>query len=88
MTKEAGLTALGVEAIQFHPGQEQVDLSVEIEVPGSWFNGTAIGSLTLADSGVRSTRHRRSSSLKFTSFLLQLVAERRARRRGFDSCAS
>ena len=49
MTKEAGLTALGVEAIQFYPGQEQVDLSVEIEVPGSWFNGTAIGSLTLAE---------------------------------------
>ena len=40
MTKEAGLAALGVEAIKFYPGQEQVDLSVEIEVPGSWFNGT------------------------------------------------
>ena len=49
MTKEAGLTALGVEAIKFYPGQEQVDLSVEIDVPGSWFNGTAIGSLTLAE---------------------------------------
>ena len=49
MTKEAGLAALGVEAIKFYPGQEQVDLSVEIEVPGSWFNGTAIGSLTLAE---------------------------------------
>jgi len=49
MTKEAGLAALGVEAIKFYPGQEQVDLSVEIEVPGSWFSGTAIGSLTLAE---------------------------------------
>jgi len=32
MTKEAGLAALGVEAIKFYPGQEQVDLSVEIEL--------------------------------------------------------
>lgn len=40
MTKEAVLAALGVEAIKFYPGQEQVDLSVEIEVPGSWFNGS------------------------------------------------
>ena len=49
VTKEAGLAALGVEAIKFYPGQEQVDLSVEIEVPGSWFNGTAIGSLTTTE---------------------------------------
>ena len=49
VTKEAGLAALGVEAIKFYPGQEQVDLSVEIEVPGSWFNGTAMGSLTTTE---------------------------------------
>jgi hypothetical protein len=29
-----------VESVKQYPGPEQVDLCVEIEVPGSWFGGT------------------------------------------------
>jgi len=35
-----------VELVQQYPGQEQVDLAVEIEVPGSWFGFGSMGSLT------------------------------------------
>ena len=38
-----------VERIQQYPGQEQVDLAVEVDVPGSWFGGTAAGSLTTSE---------------------------------------
>ena len=31
------------------PGQQQVNLSVEIEVPGSWFGGTEMGSLNASE---------------------------------------
>ena len=47
------LTACGVELIKQYDGQEQVDLAVEIEVPGSWFGGTAAGSLTLTEKRER-----------------------------------
>ena len=43
------LADLGVETIVQYPGQQQVDLKVEIEVPGSWFGGTAAGALTAAE---------------------------------------
>ena len=32
-----------------HPGQQQVNLSVEIEVPGSWLGGTEMGSLSSSE---------------------------------------
>ena len=48
-TGNMSLMTFGVEMIKQYPGQEQVDLSVEICVPGSWFSGTAIGALTAAE---------------------------------------
>ena len=43
------LVALGVEQIKQYPGRDQVDLAVEIEVPGSWFSGTSMGALTASE---------------------------------------
>jgi hypothetical protein len=34
-------------------GQEQVDRTVEIEVPGSWFGGTEMGSRTATERGAK-----------------------------------
>ena len=34
-----------VEVVKQYPGQQQVDLAVEIEVPGSWFGAGADGAL-------------------------------------------
>ena len=43
----AGSTMLHfIDVVKQYPGQEQVDLRVEIEVPGTWFGGTSQGSLT------------------------------------------
>ena len=33
------ITAFGVDIIKQYPGQEQVDLSVLVEITGSWFGG-------------------------------------------------
>ena len=38
-----------VEVVKHYPGQQQVNLSVEIEVPGSWFDGTEMGSLSASE---------------------------------------
>ena len=38
-----------VEVVKQYPGQQQVNLSVEIEVPGSWFGGTEMGSLNASE---------------------------------------
>ena len=38
-----------VEVVKHYPGQQQVNLSVEIEVPGSWFGGTEMGSLNAGE---------------------------------------
>jgi hypothetical protein len=39
-----------VEVVKHYPGQQQVNLiSVEIEVPGSWFGGTEMGSLNSSE---------------------------------------
>ena len=38
-----------VEVVKHYPGQQQVNLSVEIEVPGSWFGGTEMGSLSASE---------------------------------------
>lgn len=35
--RRKGLLALGVEQIKQYPGPQQVELKVEVEVPGSWF---------------------------------------------------
>ena len=45
----AGSMRRYVEVVKHYPGQQQVDLSVEIEVPGSWFGGTEMGSLTASE---------------------------------------
>jgi hypothetical protein len=47
-----------VEFVKRYPGPEQVDLCVEIEVPGSWFGGTEMGSLnaTTVEDGIFSSR--------------------------------
>ena len=48
----AGLTTMSaamhryVEVVKQYPGQQQVDLAVEIEVPGSWFGVGPMGALT------------------------------------------
>ena len=38
-----------VEFVKQYPGQQQVDLAVEIEVPGSWFGVGPMGSLTTTE---------------------------------------
>lgn len=38
-----------VEVVKHYPGQQQVNLSVEIEVPGNWFGGTEMGSLNASE---------------------------------------
>ena len=38
-----------VEVVKHYPGQQQVNLSVEIEVTGSWFDGTEMGSLSASE---------------------------------------
>ena len=35
--------------VQQYPGQQQVDLAVEIQVPGSWFGVGLMGSLTATE---------------------------------------
>jgi len=51
----AGLTKMStameryIELVKQYPGQEQVDLTVEIEVPGSWFGVGSMGSLTTTE---------------------------------------
>ena len=38
-----------VEVVKHYPDQQQVNLSVEIEVTGSWFGGTEMGSLNASE---------------------------------------
>ena len=38
-----------VAAVKQYPGQQQVDLAVEIEVQGSWFGAGPMGSLTATE---------------------------------------
>ena len=38
-----------VAVVKQYPGQQQVDLAVEIEVPGSWFGAGPMGSLTATE---------------------------------------
>ena len=38
-----------VELVQQYPGQQQVDLAVEIQVPDSWFGVGPMGSLTTTE---------------------------------------
>ena len=51
----AGLTKMStameryIELVKQYPGQEQVNLAVEIEVPGSWFGVGSMGSLTTTE---------------------------------------
>jgi len=53
--KPAGLTKMStameryIELVKQYPGQEQVDLAVEIEVPGLWFGVGLMGSLTTTE---------------------------------------
>ena len=43
-----------IELVKQYPGQEQVDLAVEIEVPGSWFGVGLMGSLASRESDIES----------------------------------
>lgn len=43
------LEAAGFELIKQYDGQEQVDLKVEVEIPGSWFGGGSAGALTAGE---------------------------------------
>ena len=45
------ITAFGVDRIKQYPGPEQVELSVLVDVPGSWFGGA----LTSGERRERST---------------------------------
>jgi len=38
-----------IKLVRQYPGQEQVDLADEIEVPGSWFGVGSMGSLTTTE---------------------------------------
>ena len=38
-----------VEVVKQYPGQEQVDLAIEIEVAGSWFSDGPMGALTATE---------------------------------------
>ena len=40
------LATMGVDRIFQYEGKDMVDMSVEIDVPGSWFGGTAAGRLS------------------------------------------
>ena len=46
LTKMAATMKRFVAVVKQYPGQQQVDLAVEIEVPGSWFCAGPMGSLT------------------------------------------
>ena len=39
-----------VQAIKQYPGQQQVDLKVRVNVPGSWFGAGAEGTLNAAET--------------------------------------
>lgn len=41
--------ALAGHLFRQHPGQQQVDLSVKVDIPGSWFSAGQLGSLTSAE---------------------------------------
>ena len=49
LTKMSGSMRRFVQVVKHYPGQQQVNLSVEIEVPGSWFGGTEMGSLNASE---------------------------------------
>ena len=49
LTKMAAAMERFVEVVKQYPGQQQVDLAVEIEVPGSWFGAGPMGSLTVTE---------------------------------------
>ena len=38
-----------IEVVKQYPGQQQVDLAVEIEVPGSWFGAGPMGALNASE---------------------------------------
>ena len=87
LTKMAATMERFVSVVKQYPGQQQVDLAVEIEVPGSWFCAGPMGSLTATDS-TRSTRHRQSSTPKSTSFQALPRGHARQGRRPSASSAS
>jgi hypothetical protein len=42
-------TALGVDIIKQYLGPEQIELKVTVQIPGSWFGGSAQGALTASE---------------------------------------
>ncbi len=49
LTKIAATMERFVAVVKQYPVQQQVDLAVEIEVPGSWFGAGPMGSLTATE---------------------------------------
>ena len=49
LTKMAATMERFVAVVKQYPGQQQVDLADEIEVPGSWFGAGPMGSLTATE---------------------------------------
>ena len=49
LTKMAATMERCVAVVKQYPGQQQVDLAFEIEVPGSWFGAGQMGSLTATE---------------------------------------
>ena len=49
LTKMAATMERFVAVVKQYPGQQQVDLAFEIEVPGSWFGAGPMGSLTATE---------------------------------------
>ena len=45
MAPKKGSVTMGDILFKQYPGQQQVELSVVIETPGSWFSGTSEGQL-------------------------------------------
>ena len=46
--KQSAVTVAGL-LIKHYPGQEQVDLSVRVQIPGSYFSGTSAGALNATE---------------------------------------
>ena len=54
-------TALGVDIIKQYLGHEQIELKVTVQIPGSWFGGSAQGALTASERRDYYEAHRQSS---------------------------
>ena len=47
---------LSTHLFKQYPGQEQVELKVKVDIPGSWFSGGGEGQLSASERRVRQGR--------------------------------